>query len=100
MQNKITATLQVFPREKSGKFTEIIDKAIEVIQNSGLKYMVSPTETIVEGYFDEVMTVFKQAIEACYDNGSHTVISNIRILSYSNKDYLLDDNLKNYPNLK
>jgi uncharacterized protein YqgV (UPF0045/DUF77 family) len=100
MQNKITAALQVFPREETGKFTTIIDKAIDVIKNSGLNYMVCPFETVVEGNYDEVMDVFKQAIDACYDDGSFNVVANIRILGYKNKDYLLKDNLEKYPNLK
>lgn len=41
-----------------------VDRAIEVVQQSGLKYMVSPSETTIEGEYDDAMAVIKRAQEA------------------------------------
>src|SRR5262249_50796128 len=41
-----------------------VDRAIEVIQRSGLKHLVGPSETTIEGPYDEVLAAIKQAQEA------------------------------------
>jgi len=50
MQNNIVnVAIQVLPSSKKEHPYSIVDKAIEVIQKSGLKYKVCPFETVIEG---------------------------------------------------
>lgn len=81
MKNTINATLQVLPSGGKLHPYEYVDKAIEVISQSGLTYRVCPFETVVEGSYDEVMDVFKKAQEACYQAGAERVMAYFKIQS-------------------
>jgi uncharacterized protein YqgV (UPF0045/DUF77 family) len=74
----------------------IIDKAIEVIKNSGLTYLVCPFETVIEGTYEEVMKVVKQAQDICFENGAAEIITNLKIQRSSVKDVSIDDKIGKY----
>jgi len=58
----------------------VVDKAIEAIQASGVKYEVGPLETTLEGdNLDELVEVAKSAHRACFEAGADTVITIIKI---------------------
>lgn len=58
----------------------VVDKAIEVIRASGLKYEVGPLETILEGYdLDRLLEVAKSAHRACFAAGAGKVVTIIKI---------------------
>lgn len=81
MKQIINASLQVLPSGGTKHPYEIVDRAIAVIAKSGLRYKVCPFETVVEGTYDEVMSVFKQAQQACYDAGAESVMAYFKIQS-------------------
>lgn len=95
MNRIINATLQVLPSGGTKHPYEIVDKAIEVIATSGLKYKVCPFETVVEGTYDEIMTVFKRAQQACYDAGAESVMAYFKIQSSQN-DVAIEDKMEKY----
>ena len=95
MHNKINAALQVLPKGGTKHPYEIVDKAIEVIAQSGLKYKVCPLETVVEGTYDEIMNVFKAAQQACYDAGAESVMAYFKIQSAVN-DVTIEDKMEKY----
>ena len=96
MDRKINVAIQVLPRSAKVGTYELVDKAIEVIQNSGLKYRVCPFETVVEGYYDELMTLLKEVQEAVYANGAEEMITNIKIQTRYNEDVLIEDKMNKY----
>ena len=96
MDRKINVAIQVLPRSAKVGTYELVDKAIEVIQNSGLKYRVCPFETVVEGYYDELMTLLKEVQEAVYANGAEELITNIKIQTRYNQDVLIEDKMNKY----
>ena len=49
MQNTVNLALQILPTSKTIHPYLIVDKAIEVIAVSGLRYKVTPFETVMEG---------------------------------------------------
>jgi uncharacterized protein (TIGR00106 family) len=58
----------------------IVDKAIEAIQASGVKYEVGPLETTLEGDdLDELIEVAKAAHRACFTAGARKVVTIIKI---------------------
>lgn len=58
----------------------VVDKAIEVIQKSGLKYEVGPLETTMEGDdLDKLIDVAKAAHRACFAAGAGRVVTIIKI---------------------
>ena len=62
---KVNLAIQVLPFSESEDKYVIIDKAIAVIAESGLKYVVCPFETVVEGTYDEVMEVVQDIKHSC-----------------------------------
>ncbi len=65
-------------------FTEdvfrVVDKAIEAIQASGVKYDVGPMETTLEGDdLDQLLEVAKAAHRACFEAGARAVVTIIKI---------------------
>jgi len=53
----MNAAIQVVPLEKSAAAMEIIDRSIEIIQQSGMNYSVSAFETNVDGSWGEIMSL-------------------------------------------
>ncbi len=58
----------------------VVDKAIEAIQASGVKYEVGPLETTLEGDdLDQLIEVAKSAHRACFEAGARRVVTLIKI---------------------
>lgn len=96
MDKKINVAIQVLPKSASLHTYDLVDKAIEVIQQSGLKYVVCPFETVVEGYYDEVMALLKQVQTVLFDNGAEEIITNVKIQTHHNQDVLIHDKMNKY----
>jgi len=59
----------------------VVDKAIEAIQASGVKYEVGPLETVLEGDdLDQLLEVAKSAHLACLESGAKKVVTVIKIV--------------------
>jgi len=87
--------LQILPSSKSIHPYLLVDKAIEVIAASGLRYKVTPFETVMEGSYDEIMNVVKLAQEACYKAGAESLMTYVKIQSSQN-DVSIDDKMEKY----
>lgn len=57
----------------------VVDHAIQVIAQAGVKYEVGPMETVMEGPLDELMEVAKAAHRACFEAGADQVVTIIKI---------------------
>jgi len=95
MTKTVNIALQVLPTSKTIHPYTLVDKAIEVIANSGLKYKVCPFETVMEGTYEEIMKVIKQAQDACYEAGAESLMTYIKIQS-SREDVTIDDKMAKY----
>lgn len=96
MNHKINLAIQVLPRSANKGTYELVDIAIEIIQKSGLKYRVCPFETVVEGYYDEVMMLVRDIHDAVYAGGAEEMITNIKIQTRYNQDVLIEDKMNKY----
>jgi uncharacterized protein (TIGR00106 family) len=56
-----------------------VDRAIEAIAASGVKFEVGPMETVMEGTLDELLRVAKSAHLACFEAGADQVLTIIKI---------------------
>lgn len=81
MENDIHLAIQIIPLQiESGEHPyAIIDKAIDVIDQSGLTYQVCAMETVIQGKYDQVMSVIKKAQQVCFDAGAKELIVNIKL---------------------
>lgn len=59
---KIACSIRFLPLKSSGKeeIYKLVDEAIAVITNSGLKCLVGPSETTVEGEFSDLLNLIDQ----------------------------------------
>ena len=79
MNKTVNIALQILPSSKSIHPYTLVDKAIEVIAASGIRYKVTPFETVMEGSYEKIMEVVKKAQEACYEAGADSLMTYVKI---------------------
>ncbi|MFB7813163.1 MTH1187 family thiamine-binding protein [Paenibacillus chitinolyticus] len=73
-------SIQIIPKTKNGEdVIPYVDRAIEVIQQSGVKHEVHSLETTMEGDLNELLDVIRKMNEAMIEFGSPNVISQVKI---------------------
>ncbi|WP_232699389.1 MTH1187 family thiamine-binding protein [Brevibacillus daliensis] len=73
-------SIQIIPSTPNGESViPYVDKAIEVIQQSGVKYLVSPLETTMEGELGELLSIINKMNEVMVAEGCASVISQVKI---------------------
>jgi len=96
MGKQVNIALQIIPQSKKCEIFSIVDEAIKVISNSGIKYTVCPFETVLEGDYDEIMIIVKEAQEACLKFGADSLISNLKIEWHNDKDASIREKMNKY----
>lgn len=76
---KINVSLQIIPTVEEERIYTVVDKVIEYIAESGVKYEVGPMETTMEGELDELMEIVKKAQEISVKEGAKRVVSMVKI---------------------
>ena len=74
----------------------VVDKAIEVVQQSGVRYEVGAMETTLEGELDVLLDVIKRAQQACVDAGAEEVITSIKIHYRPSTGVTIDEKVWKY----
>lgn len=73
-------SIQILPKTKNNEdVIPYVDRAIEIIDASNVKYQVNPLETTMEGDLDELFAIIKKMNEAMLEMGSPSVISQVKI---------------------
>ena len=96
MKHIVNIALQILPSSATKHPYSIVDEAIKVIANSGLKYRVTPFETVIEGAYNDVMQVAKQAQEACYAADADSLMTYIKIQSSKETNVSVEDKMGKY----
>lgn len=96
MDHIVNIALQIVPKSKTQEVNELVDEAIAIIQKSGLKYKVCPFETVIEGTYNEVMEVAKNAQDACFKAGADDLLVYIKIQRKKTGDVSIEDKLEKY----
>lgn len=92
----VNVAFQVLPKVKGDADTyAIVDKAIEVVQKSGVKYEVGAMETVMEGELDELLEIVKKAQQACIDYGASEVMTHMKI-HYRPEGVTIDEKVHKY----
>ncbi|HEC23647.1 MAG TPA: MTH1187 family thiamine-binding protein [Chloroflexi bacterium] len=76
-ERTVNVAVQVLPLVED--LYPVVDRAIEVIAGSGVKYEVGPMETVMEGPLDKLLEVAKAAHLACFEAGAGRVVTIIKI---------------------
>lgn len=73
-------SIQVLPKTSDGSSViPYVDRAIEIIRESGVPYLVSPLETTMEGDLPELLDIVKKINEEMIRLGAPSVLSQVKI---------------------
>jgi uncharacterized protein YqgV (UPF0045/DUF77 family) len=78
-QPEASIAIQVLPGVAGEDVIRIVDSVINFIKSTGLKVHVGPFETTVEGDFDTLMDIVREAQLICIREGAPSVASYIKI---------------------
>ncbi|NFA42400.1 thiamine-binding protein [Clostridium botulinum] len=88
-------SLQVVPSVPEEMIYPVVDKVIEYIESTGVKYEVGPMETTMEGELEFLLEIVKKSQEICVEEGAARVISMIKI-DYKRDGVTMDEKIKKY----
>ncbi|MBE0067873.1 thiamine-binding protein [Thermoanaerobacterium thermosaccharolyticum] len=93
--NVVNVSLQVLPVVEEEMIYPVVDKVIEYIKSTGVKYFVSPMETTMEGDIDILLDIVKKAQDICVKEGAKRVISIVKI-DYKPDGVTIDEKMNKY----
>ena len=73
MNDPINVSLQIIPLVEEASLYPVVDKVIDLIRKSGVPHVVGPMETTMEGDWDTLFAIVKQAHEICLAAGARRV---------------------------
>ena len=92
---KINAAIQLLPIGAKENKYDLIDKAIGLIQNSGLNYKVCPFETVVEGSSEAVYKLIQSIQTETLSHNCEELLINIKIHA-AKRDLSFSEKLEKY----
>lgn len=92
---KVNVSLQVIPNVLEEQIYPVVDKVIEMIDKSGIKYEVGPMETTMEGELDTLLEIVKKAQNICITEGANRVVSIVKI-DYKEEGVTMDEKISKY----
>ncbi len=91
----VNVSLQVLPVVPEERIYPVVDKVIEMIKESGVKYEVGPMETTMEGDLDRLLEIVKRAQEICTEQRAKRVVSIVKI-DYRKEGVTMDEKIGGY----
>lgn len=91
----INVSLQVLPSVPEERIYPIVDKVIQMIDKSGVKYQVGPMETTMEGDLDTLLEIVKKAQKICTQEAAKRVVSIVKI-DYKEEGVTMDEKISKY----
>jgi len=79
MVSDSNVSLQILPIVPEEQVYAVVDEVIELIRSSGVKYIIGPMETTMEGELETLMNLVVKAQDICINAGSNRVISMVKI---------------------
>jgi uncharacterized protein YqgV (UPF0045/DUF77 family) len=92
---QVHIAIQVVPISKEHPYP-IIDKAIEVIDKSGVDYRVGAMETVMQGDYDKLMKIVRDAQQACLDAGADEIVVSLKVHVKKTGDVTWEEKLDKY----
>ncbi|HAT4330644.1 TPA: thiamine-binding protein [Clostridium perfringens] len=84
-------SLQILPSVEDSRLYEVVDKVIEYIESTGVKFEVGP----MEGKIDDLLEIVKKSQEICIEEGAGRVISIVKI-DYKKGGVTMDEKVGKY----
>ena len=95
MKHQVHVAIQIVPISKQHPYP-IIDKAIDVIERSGVDFRVGAMETVMQGDYKKLMTIVQDAQEACFDAGAEEVVVTLKVHARKNGNVTWEEKLDKY----
>ena len=96
MKKKVNMAVQILPWATGIHPYKIVDEAISVIKKSGVKHLVCPFETVMEGDYATLMQVVEDIHTACYKAGAEQLVCNIKIQTNALGEVTIEDKMELY----
>lgn len=93
--SNVNVSLQVVPCVRDERIYPVVDKVIEMIAKSGVKYEVGAMETTMEGDLDTLLDIVKLAQNICVAEGASRVVSVVKI-DYKQEGVTMDEKISKY----
>lgn len=91
----VNLSIQVLPVVPDCEIYKVVDAVIAMIKESGLKHVVGPFETAIEGELDELLEIVKEAQGICTNLGAERVVSIVKI-DYKEEGVTIDEKVSKY----
>lgn len=88
-------SLQVIPINQENAYG-VIDQALLLIKKSGIKHIVGPFSTSLEGELDALMNLVDQIRKTCFEAGANELILNMQLHLHKNKDASFEDKIQRW----
>ncbi|WP_028972955.1 thiamine-binding protein [Spirochaeta cellobiosiphila] len=92
----INLSLQILPTTEVSQIYPTVDKVIDLIKSSGVKYVVGPMETTMEGDMDVLFDIAKQAHYICSQAGADSVVAIIKTHYRPGSDVTMEEKIGKY----
>lgn len=87
----VNASIQIVPIVQDRHPYEWVDEAIEIIKSTGIKCEVGPFATVIEGTYNDVMSVVNKINDHLQHTNCSEWITNMQIQIRSNGDITADE---------
>lgn len=91
----VNLSLQVIPQGVGERGYAVVDQVIAHIAATGLKYVVGPMETTIEGELDQLLEIVSEAQNICVREGAARVLSVVKI-DYKPDGVTIDEKIAKY----
>ena len=92
----MNAGIQVVPVNIVDPQYSIVDKAITVIQQSGMEYITTPFETVVNGTLEQILQLIAQLKTTAEEAGADELIINTRFHSKKTADTIFNSKIDKF----
>ncbi|MDY6801777.1 MAG: MTH1187 family thiamine-binding protein [Bacteroidota bacterium] len=96
MNHQVNVAVQVLPKSKVKEPYALVDEAIKVINDSGLRYRVCPFETVIEGPYQDIMSVVEKLQEVCFEKGADEMLVYVKIQNRKDGNVTIEDKMEKY----
>ena len=87
----VTLGIQIVPKSNKIDSYELVDEAIKVIQESGIKNQITPFETVMEGPYHRLMEIAELAQKAVLNAGAEECLVYYRMHYRKNADVTFEE---------
>lgn len=90
MDHPVHLALQIVPLGTPQTYS-VIDRAIDVIRQSGVRFTVGPMETVLEGNYNTVMAIAREAQVAALEAGADELVVTLKLHIRKSGPVLFDE---------